>query len=60
MNIYYFTGTGNSIAICRELQKHFEDAELRSIASFAGRTEIGDDSDVVVSWFLHTIWTFPR
>lgn len=47
MNIYYFTGTGNSIAICRELQKHFEDAEIRSIASFAGRTEIGDDSDVV-------------
>ncbi|MCK5115046.1 MAG: EFR1 family ferrodoxin [Candidatus Aegiribacteria sp.] len=47
MNIYYFTGTGNSIAICRELQKNFEDAKFTSIASFAGRTEIGDDSDVV-------------
>ncbi len=47
MNIYYFTGTGNSIAICRELQKHFENAEFRSIASYAGRTEIGDDSEFV-------------
>jgi ferredoxin len=47
MNLYYFTGTGNSIAICRELQKHFEGAELRSITSYEGCTEIGDDSNVV-------------
>ena len=47
MNIYYFTGTGNSIAICRELQKHFEDADCRSIASYSGSNEIIDDSDVV-------------
>lgn len=47
MNIYYFTGTGNSVAICRELQKHFPDAELKPIASYQGNDPVLDDSDIV-------------
>lgn len=47
MNIYYFTGTGNSIAICRELVKHFPEASLKPIASFKGSDPVADDSDVV-------------
>jgi len=47
MNIYYFSGTGNSIAVSRELANHFESVELKPIAAFAGDAAIEDDSEVV-------------
>ena len=47
MNLYYFSGTGNSIAIVRELQKHLHDAELLPIAKHLGDTEVRDDSEVI-------------
>ncbi len=47
MNLYYFSGTGNSIAIVRELQKHLKDAELSPIARHLDDAEIRDDSKVI-------------
>ena len=47
MNLYYFSGTGNSIAIIRELQKHLKDIELKPIARYLDNAEINDDSEVM-------------
>ncbi len=47
MNLYYFSGTGNSIAIVRELHKHLKDAELSPIARHLDDSEIRDDSKVI-------------
>lgn len=47
MNLYYFSGTGNSIAVVRELQKHFEDAELSPIVRHLDAAEVRDDSEVI-------------
>jgi ferredoxin/flavodoxin len=47
MNLYYFSGTGNSIAIVRELQKHLKDAELSPIVRHLGDDEVRDDSEVI-------------
>lgn len=47
MNLYYFSGTGNSIAIVRELQKHLHDAEPLPIARHLDDTGIRDDSEVI-------------
>ena len=46
--IYYFTGTGNSLAAARSLCRHLGDCELVSIASLAGTSgEIIPDADRV-------------
>ncbi len=47
MNLYYFSGTGNSIAIVRELQRHFKDAKLLPIVKYMDTAEIRDDSEVI-------------
>ena len=47
MNLYYFSGTGNSIAIIRELQTHLKDIELKPIARYLDNAEINDDSEVI-------------
>lgn len=45
-SIYYFTGTGNSLAIARELAEHLS-AELLSMKSVVGEDEINTDSDSI-------------
>ena len=46
--IYYFTGTGNSLAAARSICHHLGDCELVSIASLAGTTgEITPSADRV-------------
>ncbi len=46
--IYYFTGTGNSLAAARSIGRHLGDCELVSIASLAGTTgEITPSADRV-------------
>jgi flavodoxin len=47
MNLYYYCGTGNSIAIVRELQKHLKDAEPLPIARYLCDAEVRDDSEVI-------------
>ncbi len=47
MNLYYSSGTGNSIAIVRELQKHLKDAVPLPIARHLGDDEVRDDSEVI-------------
>jgi len=45
MNIYYFSGTGNSIAVCKEIQNHFPDSILVPIAALLQQESITDVND---------------
>ena len=47
MNIYYFTGTGNSIDIFNELKKSLPEANAKPIAGYLNDDKVVDDSDVV-------------
>jgi ferredoxin len=45
--IYYFSGTGNSLTIARDIARELEDAEVVSIASLEGEKRISTDADAV-------------
>lgn len=47
MNLYYFTGTGNSIAVCREIQKHFPVAKPVNIATLTGKASVRDPATII-------------
>jgi ferredoxin len=45
VKIYYYSGTGNSLHIARELQKRIPDSELIPILKFSGKKTIRVDSE---------------
>jgi len=47
MEIYYFSGTGNSFHVARELQRHFSDASLTPFAGLEREETIISETDGV-------------
>lgn len=45
--IYYFSGTGNSLHVARQIAKLNSDSKLVNIAGLSGTPEISDSSDVI-------------
>lgn len=46
--IYYFSGTGNSLAVARELKKHLSDeTSICSITEFINEESVQADTDVL-------------
>ena len=46
-SIYYFSGTGNSLAVAQGLAAHMENVTIISIPSVMNREEITDDADCI-------------
>lgn len=57
--IYYFTGTGNSLFVAQELQKRLPDAELVPIASFFETGKLKVQADTVGFVFPVHAFTLP-
>ncbi len=57
MTIYYFTGTGNSLAVARDLAAEYEGAELLPVARLIHQESIVLDADIVgivyPAWLHH-------
>jgi NAD-dependent dihydropyrimidine dehydrogenase PreA subunit/flavodoxin len=58
--IYYFSGTGNSLHVARELQRRIPEASLIPILSFVDRTSVTAKGEVVGFVFPHYASSLPR
>ncbi len=58
-SIYYYSGTGNSLHVARELQKRVPDCELIPILSFRDKDSIKVNSDIVGFVFPIYFTTIP-
>lgn len=45
--IYYFTGTGNSLQISKEIAKNLGDTQLISISKIRGKKQVATEADIV-------------
>ena len=59
-NIYYFSGTGNSLAIARDLAKVLDNADLIPIPRVMDQQEIVDDAEIVGIVFPVYFSDIPR
>jgi len=57
--IYYFSGTGNSLHVARELQKRIPDASLTPVVSLLGEDVIKTEADTVGVVFPIYLTTLP-
>jgi len=60
IEIYYFSGTGNSLHIARELQKQIPDSELIPIVKMLGRDSIKTEAQTVGFVFPIYMTTIPN
>jgi ferredoxin len=60
MQIYYFSGTGNSLHVARSIVREFPGAELMPIASFGRMAHPASHSEVVGFVFPIHLTTLPR
>ena len=58
--IYYFSGTGNSLHVAQELQKRLPGARLIPIMSFVGRESVTASGDTVGFVFPHYASSLPK
>jgi len=58
--IFYFTGTGNSLHISKELAKNLGDAELISISKIAKTEKVCSDADTLGIVFPIYCWNLPN
>lgn len=59
-NIYYFSGTGNSLAVARDLAKDLDDADLIPIPQVMHQQEITDNAEVIGIVFPVNFYDMPR
>jgi ferredoxin/flavodoxin len=59
-NIYYFSGTGNSLAVARDLAKGLDDADLIPIPRVMHQKEITDNAHVIGIVFPVYFHDMPR
>jgi len=59
MEIYYFSGTGNSLHVARELAKRFPDSSLTPIVSVLKNEKIETNADPIGLVFPIHAFTFP-
>jgi NAD-dependent dihydropyrimidine dehydrogenase PreA subunit len=58
--IYYFSGTGNSLHVAKELQKRIPDARLIPIMSLVGKESVTTDGRTVGFVFPHYASSLPK
>ena len=58
--IYYFSGTGNSLHVALELQKRLAGAELLPIISLAGENSVAASAETVGFVFPHYASSLPK
>jgi ferredoxin len=58
--IYYFSGTGNSLHVARELQKRLPGAELIPIVALVGEESVSAGSETVGFVFPHHASSLPK
>lgn len=58
--IYYFSGTGNSLHVAQEMQKRLPGTELVPILSLASRESVTADAETVGFVFPHYASSLPR
>jgi ferredoxin/flavodoxin len=58
--IYYFSGTGNSLHVAKELQKRLPGAELVPILSLAGEESVRTSGETVGFVFPHYASSLPK
>ena len=59
MEIYYFSGTGNSLHVTRELSRSFPDSSLIPIMGLLNAKKIESKADTVGLVFPIHAFTFP-
>ena len=57
-DVYYFTGTGNSLVVARDIAQEIE-GELISIPSVLGKGSISTHAKVIVIVFPVYMWGTP-
>lgn len=58
--IYYFTGTGNSLQIARQLQKQLKDSKIESMAKEPPVQSVGGPEEIIGFVFPVYYWGPPR
>jgi NAD-dependent dihydropyrimidine dehydrogenase PreA subunit len=58
--VYYFSGTGNSLHVAKELQKRIPEARLMPIISLVNRESVASSGDTVGFVFPHYASSLPK